>query len=491
MTERSELFVEVRRLLVDAIDRLDGDPRRAVIEAARSRLDEPLRVAIAGQLKAGKSTLLNALVGEELAATDAGECTRVVTWYEEGISRGVTVRFHDGSARSVPFERTERGLSFELGGRPPAEIEDVRVSWPSSALSAMTLIDTPGIGSSSTDLSARTEGFLLGDDDNPTAADAVVYLMRHMHATDVEFLEAFGDTRVSRATPVTTIVVLARADEVGAGQLDAMESAERIARRYATDPKLRRLAATALPVAALIGQAGGSLRERDHALLATVAGLEPDARDAALLSVDRFAAADVGDREARWALLDRLGLFGIRLAVGWIAAREVVSASDLAHRLSEHSGLPRLQAELLRHFGARRDVLKARSALLLAEPLGRELEREGDAWLAHEVERILTNAHEFAEIQLATALRAGSFPVADAELDAMEQLLGMEGNAPADRLGLDGTAEPGEIRRAAQHQLARWQRRAENPMSDPDAVAAARVLVRTCEGMLARTGAGA
>ena len=52
------------------------------------RFDEPLRVAIAGKVKAGKSTLLNALVGEEIAPTDAGECTRVVTWYQ------VTTRVH-------------------------------------------------------------------------------------------------------------------------------------------------------------------------------------------------------------------------------------------------------------------------------------------------------------------------------------------------------------------------------------------------------------
>ena len=54
------------------------------------RLDEPLRVAIAGRVKAGKSTLLNALVGERLAATDAGECTRIVTWYRHGLGYRVT-----------------------------------------------------------------------------------------------------------------------------------------------------------------------------------------------------------------------------------------------------------------------------------------------------------------------------------------------------------------------------------------------------------------
>src|SRR4051812_34280101 len=56
-----------------------------------ARLTGPLRVAIAGKIKAGKSTLLNALVGEELAPTDAGECTRIVTWYHRGDQPQVTV----------------------------------------------------------------------------------------------------------------------------------------------------------------------------------------------------------------------------------------------------------------------------------------------------------------------------------------------------------------------------------------------------------------
>jgi len=122
------------------------------------------------------------------------------------------------------------------------------------------------------------------------------------------------------------------------------------------------------------------------------------------------------------------------------------------------------------------------------EPLGRELEREGDASLAGEVERILTNAHEFTEIELTTALRSGTLPVGAAELDDMEQLLGLHGMSPAERVGLGDDTDDGEVRRTVQQQLARWQRRAENPMSDRSTVEAARVLVRTCEGLLNRSG---
>ena len=47
-----------------------------------------------------------------------------------------------------------------------------------------------------------------------------------------------------------------------------------------------------------------------------------------------------------------------------------------------------------------------------------------------------------------------------------------------------------QLREAAIAALARWQRRAESPLSDRAASDRARVVVRSCEGMLARLSAG-
>ncbi len=54
------------------------------LERIGCRLNQPIRIALAGTLKAGKSTLVNALVGENIAPTDATEATRIVTWFRHG-----------------------------------------------------------------------------------------------------------------------------------------------------------------------------------------------------------------------------------------------------------------------------------------------------------------------------------------------------------------------------------------------------------------------
>ena len=97
---------EVRRIADEASRVARGTDQETAVRTATRRLEEPLRVAIAGRVKAGKSTLLNALVGERLAATDAGECTRVVTWYRHALGYRVSADLRptriDGARLQAP-----------------------------------------------------------------------------------------------------------------------------------------------------------------------------------------------------------------------------------------------------------------------------------------------------------------------------------------------------------------------------------------------------
>ena len=194
-----------------------GTDQAPAVAAVLRRLEEPLRVAIAGRVKAGKSTLLNALVGERLAATDAGECTRVVTWYRHALGYRVVAELRPAGTRELAFKRRDGALDIDLGGLALEAIERIEVGWPSQKLVELTLIDTPGLASANEATSERTTRALLDDEtDGPGDADAVLYLMRHLHRTDVGFLEAFMDRSVAHASPINAIVVLSRADEIGA-----------------------------------------------------------------------------------------------------------------------------------------------------------------------------------------------------------------------------------------------------------------------------------
>jgi hypothetical protein len=478
----------VRAVVRRAAEVYRDDPRTAArLRDQIDRLDEPLRVAIAGKVKAGKSTLLNALVGEQIAPTDAGECTRVVTWYRDAASPRITLIPRVGAPRQLPLTRTDGRLEFDLRGSPPDDVERLLVDWPSRSLRTTTLIDTPGIASLSMHISARSVA-LLAPDDQPSDADAVIYLMRHLHASDVRFLESFYDSGGAPAAVVNTVAVLSRADEIGAGRLDAMVSARQVARRYRGEPKVRRLCQTVVAVTGLLAQTARTLRQAEFSALCELAQSSRSELDSLLISVDRFAAADAHPSvpaQTRSALVDRFGLFGLRLATTLIRQGHREPAG-LAEELVRRSGLDELRTVLATQFTERRDALKARSALLLVDRIVREQPRPEAHQVASDVERILAGAHEFRELRLLAELRAPDVGLPpEARADA-ERLLGAHGAATPNRLGLEPDADPRQLREAVIAALARWQRRAESPLSDRAASDRARVVVRSCEGMLAR-----
>jgi hypothetical protein len=481
-------LLEQTRVALDAAlgcyRRTEHEPRLA---ALKQRLDEPLRVAVAGRVKAGKSTLLNALVGERLAPTDAGECTKIVTWYADGHTYRVEADLVDGTPRQLAFDRDDGAIEVDLAGLAPEKIAQLRVTWPSQRLRTATLIDTPGIGSLSESVAARSWKLLAPEDDE-TPADAVLYLLRHLHKSDLEFLRAFHDTEVSQPNPVNAIGVLSRADEISVGRLDSMTSAGKIAARMSTDPAVRRVVQTVVPVAGLIAETAATLTETETAHLQRIAALKVKEAEGLLLTADRFVQQmpELGlTSTEREALLARFGLFGIRLASTLLRHKVAGTATELAAKLTERSGIGELTDVLGSLFFERRDVLKSRSALVAIDTLTRAFPVPGSDTVAADVERVIASAHPFHELRVLSAVRAGWVTGKPAVLEELEHLIGGAGGSMHQRLQLPD-ADSGALATAAADALQRWQRRAENPMTRHELAVAARVAIRSCEGMLAQ-----
>lgn len=475
--------------LCDAASRLTTDHAlRATVTDLRTRLHQPLRVAIAGRVKAGKSTLLNALVGERLAPTDAGECTRIVTWYRNAVGYEATARLRDGSERSLRFHRGERALKISIDGLAVSDVDRLEVGWPSSRLTEMILIDTPGLEGLDDRSSARTLRFLGLDGQGTGDVDAVIYLMRHMHRRDADFLEAFTDRSLSNPSPVNAVAVLSRADEIGAGRLDALESAAAIAQRYATDQRVRTLCSTVIPVAGLIAETGATLREDEMAALRALVAMPASELDSMMLSVDRFSdsARSALLPETRRDLLARLGIFGVRFSVAEIREGRAETAADLSRSLVAASGVEQLGELLTEHFAGRARALKARSVLAGLMDVARRLtrdDRDAGGELLAAVEEFESTTRELSELRLWHLAISRAVPLDEGEIEEIRRLTG-EGSINA-RLGIDGVSTDSTASEVALHRIEHWRARAAHPLTDRELEEACEIIARSYESLYA------
>lgn len=241
------------------------------------RLGAPLQVAVAGRIKSGKSTLVNALIGRRVAPTDVGECTRLVTRFQYGTVDRVEVVFTDGRKQVLPFA-ADGSIPAELGV-DITEVSHLEAYLTNAVLQGMTVIDTPGLGSLDAASVSRTE-LLLGaakqsgadedsnelDDTSRNAvagAEAVLYVVTQgVRADDQQALAAFTAATASReAGPVNAIAVLNKADTIVAESVagsdgDVWKAATMLAEKQASTLKPR--VADVLPVIGLMAESAES-----------------------------------------------------------------------------------------------------------------------------------------------------------------------------------------------------------------------------------------
>ncbi|MCX4099161.1 dynamin family protein [Nocardia sp. alder85J] len=465
-----------------------GAPGATELAACERRLHEPLRVALAGTLKAGKSTLLNALVGEEIAPSDATECTRVVTWYRRADAPRVEVVADE--RRPLPVRRTDGRLTLDLAGIATDRVRQLEVGWPSALLGDYTVIDTPGMSSNTPGVSERTRQ-LLAPDDGICPADVVVYLLHTVHDDDVALLRLLRERMAAGTGPLGVVGVLSRADELGGADdpADPLAAARAASAALAADPALAALHTQFLPVSGRLAVRGRTLRQREFQALQALSAVPPADLAAALISTGRFTAPERAlpvPAPERVRLIEDFGVSGIRFAVAMIRAG-VGDAATLAENLVRAGGLTDLQHIVATRFGERNEQLKAHAALRGLDRVLRRYRRPGTEQLAREVTARLADTHTFTELRTLATLPGSRLTPADR--DRAAALLGDHGISAPRRLGLAPDAPPAEIHRTALRALRYWRDREADPRHDPITAAACRAAARSAEGVIARTPA--
>ena len=455
------------------------------------RLNQPIRIALAGTLKAGKSTLVNALVGEDIAPTDATEATRIVTWFRHGPTPRVTANHRGGRHSNVPIARDphDRGLTFTFSGLDPVDVVDLDVEWPAAELVDTTIIDTPGTSSLSRDVSERTHRLLVPDDGVPRV-DAVVFLLRTLNAADIALLKQIGELVGGSAGALGVIGVASRADEIGAGRIDAMMSAKDVARRFTAEMDKTGICQAVVPVSGLLALTARTLRQSEFVALEKLAAVEAAQLNKAMLSVDRFVREDDSlpvDSATRAALLERFGMFGIRISIAVLRAG-ISDSVALADELLERSGLVALRDVIDQQFAQRSDLLKAHTALVSLRQVVQRHPIYATPYILADIDPLLADTHAFEELRLLSQLRGRPTTLNDDEMASLRRIIGGSGTDAASRLGLQPDL-PYDGPRAAFAAAQRWRRRADHPLNDPFTTRACRAAVRSAEALVAEFSA--
>jgi replication fork clamp-binding protein CrfC len=486
----------VRAILGGTVQAYRADPQYAQrpdvhnqLDWIGRRLNQPIRIALAGTLKAGKSTLVNALVGEDIAPTDATEATRIVTWFRNGPTPKVTANHRGGRRSNVPIVREgatgERGLSFDFASLDPVDVVDLDVEWPAAELVTTTIIDTPGTSSLSRDVSERTLRLLVPSDGVPRV-DAVVFLLRTLNAADIALLRQIGELVGGSSGALGVIGVASRADEIGAGRIDAMMSAKDVAGRFTEEMDRTGICQAVVPVSGLLALTARTLRQSEFVALEKLAAVDATDLTKAMLSVDRFVREDSSlpvDSATRAALLDRFGMFGLRISIAVLRAG-ITDSVALADELLERSGLVALRDVIDQQFAQRSDLLKAHTALLSLRQFVQANPIFATPQILADIDPLLADTHAFEELRLLSQLRSRATTLNEDEMASLRRIIGGSGTDAASRLGLSADA-PYDGPRAAFAAAQRWRRRADHPLNDPFTTRVCRAAVRSAEALVA------
>jgi hypothetical protein len=239
-----------------------------------------------------------------------------------------------------------------------------------------------------------------------------------------------------------------------------------------------------VPLCGLLAETALTLTDAEGRALIRLAGTSTGAREIALRSVDDFrdARRSLGLSEPeREVLLQRLGLFGLRQACALVDAGSSTTTA-LADALRRSSGIDDLSALIDGVFGARSQLLTTRSVVT---GLAQLAAAHASAPLGDAVERFTASRHEWRELEALVALRGGQIPLADEPTADAERILGGDGTAAPTRLGLPAAATAAEVEHSLGAALARWHRRATQPLAPPAVVSTAETVIRSLEGMAA------
>jgi len=136
----------------------------------RQHLEEPFQLVVLGDFKRGKSTLINALLGEAAVTTDVRPETVTINSIEYGPALQLRARLENGGEVTLRSEDLKRESLGPILQRLSSPVRKLSISMPSEFLRELTVVDTPGLGDLFKEFDATVSDYLHN-------ADAIIHVI--------------------------------------------------------------------------------------------------------------------------------------------------------------------------------------------------------------------------------------------------------------------------------------------------------------------------
>ena len=385
----------------DDISRLD------LAELVRKRFS----VAVVGQMRSGKSTLINALIGKDIAPTAVNECTATINHFSYSdkpeLHEQFRVRWLDDSEDYFPLSEVEKWLGKGVDDQNALQKVVSRLTGHGSTLErtkrleffaatrflkTVNIIDTPGSRSTIDEHEQNARSVISrkifedrGDKleqatrNEGESADAVVYVLNSVaRENDADMLDLFGDnTRLAGSNPYNSVAVVHMWEMAWDDmEVDPVQFLEGKINRI--QQQLKGKVSTVMAASALLGRCLDWLQDehwefftlfgklsRDKVKKLTRStefevresntGISLESRKAVIESIKARLIAVGGMREDN----AKSTTFALtRFLCRFACVREVKSIQELKRHAEELSGMKQLETLLEKQFFARASLIK-------------------------------------------------------------------------------------------------------------------------------------
>lgn len=368
----------------------------------------PFSVAVFGRVKAGKSSLVNALIGKDLAIMGSEEATATINRISHAsreMNQCFTVHWKDAPAESFPLEK----LHTDWTGKNDQVIDRVRrasfleLFSDAEALKHTRIIDTPGTGSANDDHEKVAQGFLDAEQSSIAEgekADALIYVFGYLgKEADEQSLQTFRKGCLPGSSPYNSVGVFHLWDNTywdnGGDMGDIEKKADQLKNH------MRDVVADVIPVSAPLALAAQLAPDNFYDRLQLV-----------ILSLSEEELLTALKRDTRWDREEeRAVIRGLCPWLPWPSFRVLVrhmfrmgdsQMTQYRKSIRELSGMDRLLRFLEEKFFSRGTIIKQRQSRAKARHI---IERA--YWTLEEIQERLEQDQEHWGI-LATAVEEAS-----------------------------------------------------------------------------------